>query len=771
MLSQLSNRAGGLIRCQLLSSCRLNTLCPSLPQRGIFARYQNTTSDSSDSSDYSDNTRQARPSSQRTSNHRRRHDNKDKFESRRIGLDISALGKPGEVLVVRERKRRGFSRREAAQPKEDTSGLPLMLSDIEQDIGHFDSSVVAERIESFRLPYQPRDKLSPGDWEDLRSRLRPSFTGPQLSEYISKNRKGRDNDIEGSSTHHETSNLAEWRPGTSLFLEMGSVSQETVADRIAASQHIKGKELLIERLLRDCWKLGIANEIGQIDIRLPTHCLSLLIGSKFFSFEELANLHETTIDVTNSLGLVRVTGKQRSCESIREIIHDYTNRIQSEELNLVPPGDSKAKTLARTFTPDFLSWVSETYNVSFEQSSSQLPSRIYVLSENQANADNARRTLNLALDKARLPPVPFSTSTSASKLLEINDVDLGNAAPWHDREKPWFRLEMPESQKLAILPEYILNEHQSTFLDGLLKVLRQKSPSIADFGPDLEVCESMAATVGKCLFLRKPFLEETQASASQLGKMSLPRTFANDVPRVPRLLQTLTRQGAGSRSHRMRLAPSALHANVFPPLELEVVIAPDETGTHGDECVLRSAKAVLAESNVDYLLPEGVADIRFTRKLTHELLNRPHEIPSLDAILTDLRGRFQESMTSNSEVPLPTFTSVSLPGYLLQGADGELDSNGWATAEYMYLPVNDVHGTHVSQYAIRDYQLFYASYDGGPYNANTTTDLFLQTGSKDHGVSNTDASHSASSRQIDREEFNVLYNAACAVVSSLDLFE
>ncbi|KAL4922681.1 mitochondrial inner-membrane-bound regulator-domain-containing protein [Aspergillus aurantiobrunneus] len=765
MLSQSSKRAGGLINCQLLSLCRPSTVCTSLFQRGVFARYRNLAGDSSVG------TRSNRPPSKRKIYYRNRRRNRKNNESQKIELGISTLGKPGEVLVVPERTRRSRSDKAEAQPKADTRQLRLMLNEVGQDTSQFDSSELAERIEDFRSPYQTRDKLAPGDWEDLRNRLRSSFTALQLSEYISGNSKRGKSSPEGSLAHREYSNVAEWRPGTSHFLETGPVSQETVADRIAASRNIRGKQLLVERVLRDCWHLGIMNEPGQLDIRLPTHILSLLTGSKFFSFEELANLHETAIDVTHTLGLIRVTGKQRSCESIREIVHDYTNRIRSEELNLFPPGDMRVKIFAQTFTPDFISWVSGIYQVSLEQSSSQLPIRIHFLSENQANADNARRTMNLALAKATSPSVPFSTYMPASKPSEIHEVDVENTAPWHDRGKSWFRWETQQVQNpLIMLPGYLVHGSNNTLSDELLKVLRQVPHSNLNFGSDVKVRESITATVGKCLFLRKQFLEGSEVNASQLGKMSLPRTFIKDVPRVPELLRSLALQGVDTHLYHIRLMPSALHASMFPPLELELAFAPNSTGLRADNIHIRSAKAVLTESNIDYLLPESVADIRFTRKLTHELSSKCESIPSLETLFTDLQGCLFRSMTSDNVVPLPTFTSLGLPNYVLRNNGGELDPNGLATAEYTYLPVNDVYGTYASQYAIRDQQLFHASYDSGPYNAYSTTDLFLQMELKDHSDRYTTPSNSVSLPESETE-FRSFYNGACAVVSELDLLQ
>jgi hypothetical protein len=249
--------------------------------------------------------------------------------------------------------------------------------------------------------------------------------------------------------------------------------------------------------------------------------------------------------------------------------------------------------------------------------------------------------------------------------------------------------------------------------------------------------------------------------------MGLPRTFTNYVPRALQLIRALgsTDYEKEGMSHRIQLVPTSLYTDVFPKLELDIIIAVDESGNQSD-CALRSAKAILAESNVDYLLPESATDIRFTRMLTHDILEGSQEVPSLETILSSLLDCFNESMTSNKEVPLPTFTSVTLPDYLLRRSPGGQGSRENATAEYMYLPVNDVQGTRTRRFALRDQPLFYASYGSGPFGPHTTTDLYLQKEFSEE-ASTSDRSNAT----VQQEEFTSFYRSVCALASELDLHQ
>jgi hypothetical protein len=668
----------------------------------------------------------------------------------------------GEVVVVPHPKRRRAIPNTTG-PRDDADettkeALPFMLNELENDDTLLDSTVIKERIETFRAHYQPRDKLALNDWDNLRSDLQLSFTFQQLSDYVSEFKS------DGLGPEQEQSiygglNTAEWKPGTSVFFETGLGSQKGVADRVATTQALKGKQLLAERILRDCWHLGIVNEVGQLDIRLPSHSLSLLLYSEHFSFEELASLHEAKIDVTHSLGLVRITGKQHPCESIREIVYDATARIREEEFELCPPENSSSKSKNRVFSPEFLSWVSETYGVAF-QHGSNCPNKIFYLVENKHNADSARRTLNLAIYDTTQPPIPFGTYLPASEPIDVYNFDPELNVPLLDRQKPWFRWAVPSAQTAAsrVSNTSYFDKHETRLSVELLKLLR--ATSSLQIGT-AESHESITAAIGRCLFLRKPFFEDKTISASQLGKMSPPRTFITDIPRVMPFLHQLTPYSPEEhvQPHRICLVPSAIHANIFPQLEIEVGVS--LTGPNVDVS-MQSAKAILAESNVDYLLPECGFDLRFTRKLTHDLL----EDTPLEILQGSLQDLFSKSVMKQGEIPLPVFSQLSLPNHLLGEAGQERDPYGYTTGEYMYLPVSDIRGTRVHQYNFQGHKLKYSFYESGPFRPYHTTDVFLDM-DKVHEAGSPTSDNGDSQEPIE-QKFNSFYSAACSFAFDLD---
>ncbi|RHZ59737.1 putative respiratory complex assembly protein Rmp1 [Aspergillus thermomutatus] len=760
MLTRLSRTAAERLACQYIFPCR-EILRPSTGRRrDAFVRYQNTATDPEDET------------SSRPRSRAQWRNQKECSRSQKLTLDVDTLGKPGEIVVVAHRTRRRRNP-EIESNTSDKSALPFMLEDIESRDIVLESATVNESIRSFCEPHRPHDKLSINDWEELRNRLQLSFTFQQLSDYIQEAKQEALVQKDGEPRNDHTG-TAVWRPGTSVFLETGPISQGGVADRVAVTQALKGKQLLAERILRDCWQLGVAGEVGQIDIRLPAYSLSLLLNSEHFSFEELANLHDVKIDVTRALGLVRVTGNQHTCESIREIIYDATNRIRQEDIDLPTPNNATSKS-GRIFTPGFLAWVSETYGVAFEQGPSQGRIKMFYLAENREDADNARRTLNLAIYNTTSPAIPFGTYLSASQSASVYNVDPERNVPWIDRQKAWFRWAMSSAQssETKILDTPYFNKHQSLLSDELLKLLRKSSPLISERNG---ISETVIAAVGRCLFLRKPSFETQTLSASQLGKLNLPRTFTADVPRVTSFLRMLTPRlpDDDQQFYLFRLIPTAAHANIFPRLEIEATLK----GSHwssgsGTEIEIHSVKAELAESSVDYLLPENGLDLRFTRKLYRDLLhgeNESAENITVESLRECLQGIFSRYMNSEGEAPLPAFTHVPLPNDLLKGTvSREQDfSSNHTTAEYMFMPLNDLQGTRIHRYDFQGQQLNYAFYESGPFNPYRTTDIFLDMDVTEGDSSASPPAEDAMSQDPLHREFNTFYGAACSLAFELD---
>lgn len=694
-------------------------------------------------------------------------------------------------MTPKQRRRRHRENPEVANEqkedaaKEDTAkedavkkdGIPFMLGELEKQEKTVEDEAVDQRIEAARSPYPPNTELSNVEWENFRAQIEESFTAGQLMGYVS----GR----QPTGQLHQTSQGAmEWRPGTSMFLEDDKDSQAGVTHRLVKSQSLKGKKLLAERILRDHWRLGVVAEVGQQDIRLPEHWITVLMNSENFSFEEIARLNDANIDITHSLGLVRITGPRAVCESISEIILDATKRIREDDFELSPEAHAKFKD---AFTPDLLDWVRKSYGVSFTMNSQNYPSKILYLVENKGGAESARRNLNLATRKD--PSVtPFSTYLSSSVPASIYAVDPESKASYFDRKKSWFRWAMSSTQSTegTILDTPFFNEHQTDLPNVLLNVLRPGNSATRSKGSTADTHESITAAVGRCLFMRKPSQPiDYPVSASDLAKMSVPRTFISDIPKMTSFLRSLeqTRPEDHTQRHRIRLFPTAVNADTFPELELEIAVKDTESPSGpGNELSLRSAKAILSENSVDFLLPENDLDLRFNRTIHYNLLDgSPNAglgdqgIQSLgDTMNKSLRGIISFDHESTTSEPLPSFCHISLPKRVLKRSpSGTANPDDLVSAEYMFQPVNDAQGTQVYRYDFQGQQLNYIFYESGPFFASHTADLFVgmdvNAGGEAQVSSDSDGNASSQDEAAAvRSRFDAFYKNACRLAFELD---
>ncbi|KAJ6187617.1 hypothetical protein N7519_002525 [Penicillium mononematosum] len=668
-----------------------------------------------------------------------------KPEAGRFTLDVDTLGKPGQIVVVPSRRSRMLNRnrnRNRNENPENESGdtITAMLNELDEEKLLPSDKSVKERIDEVRGSYQLGQILPAADLKALWSKLASSFTYKQLSDFISE------------------------------------------YNRNAAIEEKGGKSRAAETIVRNCWQLVADGERGRLEFRMPAQFISLLLHAEHFSFHELASLHGCGIEVTQSAGLVSLTGKRNDCESVHEIIVDATGRIREGDVGIDPyiHGDGTSQ----VFTPDFLEWVNSTHGVFVEHKGHRPPQKILYLAENKLGADNARRTLNLALSNTTSPSAPFSTYLPASELASTYSYRPGAHASWFEQEKLWFRWAMSSSQNAEAenLDTPFFDKHQTRLSDELLKLLRVNTPQT---GSVIGLHESVTAVVGKCLFMQKPSFDETAISPAQLGKLSLPRAFTNDIPLVSRFIDSLMPISPKEEAqlYRLRLSPTS---NAGSPPELEIEVA---MNSNLDGVDVHSVKAILTTNSVDYLLPENGLDLRFTRTISQDLLYKPSSNPELSenssghllsdpssspqvqemlqSIKTSLQGPVVSSGASQGPVPPPIFCNITLPCDLVHRPASqkvkskkvdESVAEDCVAVEYMFPPLSDIRGAVVQKYNFDGRALDYRYYESDSHLAARTNEVSLHM-----EIPQIDsAPENDQSEQLDHE-FHSFYNAACGM--------
>lgn len=687
---------------------------------------------------------------------RRRHGDDSKHT-----LDVDSLGKPGQIVVVAARRRPHLNGRKRKPESRSRDTITSILDDLDGESSTPSDASVHESINATRGTYHIKEKLPKGDFKAILSKLKSSFTWKQLSDYILEYKR--------NSFELEERNWT-WAPQ----LKGKRSSRETTSES-------KGKARLAETIARDCWQLVVDGEIGRLDFPLSARFIGLLANAKHFSFHELANLHGCGIDITQSTSLVSLTGRRNDCEAVVEIITDATTRTREEDVGISTHlnGDGN-----QVFTSDFLEWVNTTYGVFVEHKANTPPSKILYLAENKMGAENARRTLNLALFNTTSPSTPFSTYLPASELATAYSYRPEAHASWFERQKSWFRWAMSSSQnqEAESLDTPFFDKHQTRLSDELLKLLQKIEPS--NLGSTSGLHESVTATFGKCLFMQKPSFDNASISPAELGKLSLPRIFTKDGPQVTQLMSALWPDlpRKDGESYRLRLIPTS-NTNDLPELEVEVAI---ETQVDG-EIIIDSVKAIRSRNSVDYLLPENGLDLRFTRTISQDLWQEPSSYsqdtnmedhprkvrvaPDVEEMLQSIRkplqGLFDSTGSLNNPVPLPTFCHVSLPQELACqfGLQSELndvsgsDQSKTVAVEYMALPLSDIRGAIVQKYDFDGLPLHYQYYDSGPFLAARANEVSLLMPIP----SGDSTSESDASRELLDQEFHEFYNTACDI--------
>ncbi|KAF3386167.1 hypothetical protein F1880_001339 [Penicillium rolfsii] len=736
---------------------------PSIPSctpwsNAVNVRFQS--SDSNNSFPPSDESNEYNP-------RRRRRQSKNHSRSQRLPLNVDSLGKPGEIVVVPPKRPRSLKQRLREEMQSTTTTtedaqtvtLSSMLEDLEEEYSPLTPSAVHERIESYRASTGLSGKMSETEWEAVRDGLASSFTYNQLSEYIQEY---------GQFEAQEEGNAPRWRPGTSAFLHADPELHTGVTKRVATSQDLKGKPLLAERILRDCWQMSITDEIGQMDLRLAPAFIALLLNAEHFSFDEVASMHQSSIDITSSLGLVRITGRQTACESMCEIILDAIARVREESTGI----DTSHPRRNQIYTPHLLEWISKTYGVALENDASQVPEKILYLAENKQGADNARRVLNLALQEVTPASVPFSTYFPATEPANVYHYDPADSVSWLDQQKQWCRWAMPSTQSTETTSNStpFFDGHQTRLSDHLLNLLRKHPVQTSDLGGGLTVHESVTAAVGHCLFTRKPSLENTTISASQLGKLSLPRTFSTDIPRVINFLSSLRpiTPAAGTLFHNIQLSPSSPFAGVAPTLDVKISSSLGKTlGDPEDTFDVQSIKFIRGSNAVDYLLPENSLDLRFTRTVYHELsgdalANSAEYQALLKSIKSSLRNVVGSKVETSSSAPSSAFCQIALPNTIVESQSPFGDGPA-LTVEYIMPSIQNIRGAAISLYEFDNRELSYSYYESGPFLPARTIDVSL-----DMQLPNPSADTDGAQSQTELDaKFHSFYNAACRMAFNI----
>ena len=658
-------------------------------------------------------------------------------------LGIDTLGQPGEVFVLEHggvRRRKDFFHLPVQDNSEET-GWSNLVDELSQEQNQLlDASSAEQNLERLRSLYQSRRGFTEPEWDEIRASLCRGFTGAQIWDYL---RKFKSPEFAPWSRENETKDDSIWRPKSAIRLIKDSKTQDRAEDGLAKS-HISHQRLFyVDRLMRVCWGLWIQDDIGRLDLHLPSHEYSMILNPRSGPLKELAETYGAKIEVTHSLQLVRVSGDKRACESIRAGIREFVSRIRSSFID-IPNSVSLFRGEDSRFDGEFLAWLEYEYGVVCKKHRRRI--KIHYLAENETDAEEARRNVALGLGLYRRSSTPFCTYAVASEEANIYPVTAPDSMSWLDRRKEWFRWAKPvinaDNVGVKEVPPAAFNRGPSSPQNILLEfMVENRKKRYGRLDRTIPLSENMTATVGKCLFLTPPTLSSESTNVAGLREMSSSRTFITDIPNTKSFLSGLkpvdgdTSEG----THRIRLLPSDANVLIFPPIELELDMPVSDSPPR-----IRKATVLFHEASTDLLLPENALDLTFTRSVHFDLM------PEYDAeTLTSRHGNAEttasilkcvEKLRCNHPItlpqpPVPAFCRIAVPKKLVpagasatHGGDG--GSGTTVEGEYMFPPLQSFLGSRIGLFDYRGLNLSFSHYNSGPILAAQTTHLSLEMGQK-----------------------------------------
>ncbi|GAM39169.1 hypothetical protein TCE0_034r10492 [Talaromyces pinophilus] len=298
------------------------------------------------------------------------------YTARTQKLDVDALGKPGQILVVPLRKRR---RRTIEQQDNQNSGdtSKKVTSPVSADFfGNFKSKENGDNdyvayLDELRASYPPGDTISREEYIELQAQVEEGFTLSQLSKYYYSFPKQSTpspskEDIEINPINEDVDNDDEqWQ---AIVSHEESQDNKLSNEGISKSQKTKKtnklrKDILTERIIRDCWQLEVHDEMGSLKVNIPSQAISVILSSEQYSLEELAHSHNTKIEPFGSLNFIRVSGNRSACESVREIVKAYGAEIRTETLEQPLLNDKSWLIDGKAAKSKFLESIAQTHGI------------------------------------------------------------------------------------------------------------------------------------------------------------------------------------------------------------------------------------------------------------------------------------------------------------------------------------------------------------------------------------------------------------------------
>jgi hypothetical protein len=713
-------------------------------------------------------------------------------------IDVHALGKPGNIIVLGrgKKKLRKLGKKPKSTKKEEEKEEEVVdetknsPDDVTADakIGGIDETNFITLLEELRSSYPLGEDLSKAAWIKLQTKIELSFTKEQMITYIRHIKQSTSpENQEDSATASERWITAEDQvlpTDEASGNELDTSPQIKDADEHQKNFYLK-KDKLAELIIGDYWQLGLQGTRGNLDIELPSHVISLLVESDKYSLEELAYSHGIEIDPYISQNIIRVSGNRGPCESVRDIVKTYASDIQTRAIDVSFVNRLRAEK-GDPLPEDIFLWLKENYGASLEYNSRKSTLLASCFSGSEAILQSTTRDLELVnYSMAEKPDeVAFCSYAPASETGFLNRASpkRTDIMPLLEREKPWTRWTMPvapESFSKKALPS-LFSQHYAGRSSQILRFLRKDNTQ--SVGLDFE--EKLTATIGQSLFNTEKGTEGRSYTAPQLGKLEVPRLFHKRVSKAKNFLPNLSQFPGRDQEplFRFQMIPCQPHKASLPVIEVELELPLSSFGDHTREISLsdvtvRKVKAITKQKSIDYLFPETNHDIRFTQTVTRDLLSLPEKESvrpiqkAIISILEALGGNIDRVFPPSCQLPLPASILRDLSSKERQGLDTSVeDGQDFILGNYWLPSTKLFTESNTRFYDFMGEKLSHSYSSQGPWDSLKDENLNLEMVLASNPPSSHPRSRGGENGKIEEnleKEFDSFYRTACILAFSL----
>lgn len=197
--------------------------------------------------------------------------NRQREDREHLGMDV--LGKPANVIVLRDSKFRTYSHLELIDGPEQPQSLDILAA-LDSERGLAGQQEVEENINQFR----PKDGEGPENWDAFNALVKDvqaSFTVSQLARYIKSFNKAHGEEASTPSSWFLIPRVSPWMPQSSQTVQRpnhnGGYSFASYTN----------KQRMVLRLLRECWKVEVPEieaSLGEVELELKPKDYDLLLS-------------------------------------------------------------------------------------------------------------------------------------------------------------------------------------------------------------------------------------------------------------------------------------------------------------------------------------------------------------------------------------------------------------------------------------------------------------------------------------------------------------